>query len=92
MKSGSICHRDERYLDCVDHSVEAVSGHFDFAEASGSDLLDLDELLVVARNVNLGHSKSLGRKHSVLDLLHGLDGLVTGVVAVVSQVVPEIKK
>ena len=68
-----------------------MSGHLHFAEAPGRDLLDLDELLFVSGNVDLGDTKSLGRKDSILNLLHGLDGLVAGVVAVVSQV-PEMRK
>ena len=75
-----------KYLDGVDHSVETVSGHLHFAKAAGSDLLDLDKFLVVSGNVNFGDTKPLGRKDSILDLLHGLDGLVAGIVAVISQV------
>ena len=75
-----------KYLDGVDHSVKTVSGHLHFAKAAGSDLLDLHKFLVVSGNVNFGDTKPLGRKDSILDLLHGLDGLVAGIVAVISQV------
>ncbi len=56
----------ETYLDGVQHSIESVTGHLDFAEVAGGDLLDFDELLVVARDVDIGNAKPFGRPVLVL--------------------------